>query len=48
LDIETAFLNGDLGEVIYMKNPKGYADIMILGVLRARLISVYGLVKAAR
>ena len=26
LDIKTAFLNGDLEEIIYMQQPKGYAE----------------------
>ena len=52
LDVETAFLNGDLQEEIYMHIPKGYAEIkggrppeeMALRLNK----SIYGLVQAAR
>ena len=51
-DVETAFLNGDLKETIYMKAPQGLMEVEKLeekgvGVLKLRK-SLYGLVQAAR
>jgi hypothetical protein len=45
-DVKTAFLNGDLDEVIYMKQPTGYED----GTNRVCMLkkSLYGLKQAPR
>jgi Reverse transcriptase (RNA-dependent DNA polymerase) len=52
LDIETAFLNGELVEEIYMKVPKEYAEVHGPGNAEGKALrlkeSMYGLVQAAR
>ena len=52
LDIETAFLNGDLVEEIYMKVPKGYIENYGSKGAEGKALklqkSIYGLVQAAR
>lgn len=47
LDVKTAFLNGDLEEVIYMKQPPGYAEGGPRTVCRLHK-SLYGLRQAPR
>jgi Reverse transcriptase (RNA-dependent DNA polymerase) len=51
LDIETAFLNGDLEEEIYMKLPQGFngedPDLSKIKALKLNK-SIYGLVQVAR
>ncbi len=47
LDIKTAFLNGDLEETIYIKQPEGYAEGGPSMVCRLRK-SLYGLKQASR
>ena len=46
LDVEVAFLNGDLEETIYMEMPKGIETDGTEAVLLQK--SMYGLVQAAR
>jgi Reverse transcriptase (RNA-dependent DNA polymerase) len=50
LDLETAFLHGELGKEMYLRKPKGYEEIFGNKedlCLRLKK-SVYGLVQAAR
>jgi Reverse transcriptase (RNA-dependent DNA polymerase) len=51
LDIETAFLNGNLVEEIYMKIPKGFAEVHDPGKAEREALQlqkpIYGLVQAA-
>ncbi|GBO43153.1 hypothetical protein AVEN_75761-1 [Araneus ventricosus] len=44
--VETAFLNGDLGEVVYMSQPQGYGDGT--GKVCKLNKSLYGLKQAPR
>ncbi len=49
-DVETAFLNGDLEETIFMKIPQGLAEVEEEGkeaILKLNM-PIYGLVQAAR
>jgi hypothetical protein len=52
LDVETAFLNGNLSEEIFMKIPDGYKMINKKKVTEGKVLkldkSIYGLVQAAR
>ena len=52
LDIETAFLNGDLTEEIFKKVPDGFNQIHGEGKVSGKILrlnkSIYGLVQAAR
>ena len=52
VDIDNAFLNGDLEHEIYMKIPEGYDEVMNPGVDKEDCLilqkAIYGLVQAAR
>ena len=52
VDIENAFLNGDLEHEIYMKIPEGYDEVINPGVDKEDCLilqkAIYGLVQAAR
>ena len=52
VDVETAFLYGDLDEEIYMKIPPGFAKYLGTEVEKEECLillkSIYGLVQAAR
>ena len=52
VDIENAFLNGDLEHEIYMKIPEGYDEVINPGVDKEYCLilqkAIYGLVQAAR
>ena len=51
IDVETAFLYGDLKEEIYMKTPKGLEEVVAEdydGHQVLLLKTIYGLVQAAR
>ena len=52
VDIDNAFLNGDLEHQIYMKVPEGYDEVISQDVDKEDCIimqkAIYGLVQAAR
>ena len=52
VDIENAFLNGDLEHEIYMKIPEGYDEVINPGVDKEDCLilqkAIYGLVQVAR
>ena len=52
VDIDNAFLNGDLEHEIYMKIPEGYDEVINQGVHKEHCLimqkAIYGLVQAAR
>ena len=52
VDIDNAFLNGDLEHEIYMKNPEGYDEVINHDVDKEDCLilhrAIYGLVQAAR
>ena len=52
VDIDNAFLNGDLEHEIYMKIPDGYDEVINPRVDREHYLifqkAIYGLVQAAR
>ena len=48
MDVKTAFLNGNLDEEIYMKQPKGYVDTKNPDYVCKLQKSLYGLKQAAR
>ena len=52
VDIDNAFLNGDLEHEIYMKNPEGYYEVINPRVDKEDCLilqkAIYGLVQAAR
>ena len=48
LDVKTTFLNKDLEEDIYMKQPEGFAEDGKEGLVRRLTKSLYGLKQAPR
>ena len=52
MDIDNAFLNGDLDHEIYMKIPEGYDEVINKDVDKEECLilqkAIYGLVQAAR
>ena len=52
VDIDNAFLNGDLEHEIYMKIPEGYDEVISKGVDKEDCLilqkAIYGLVQVAR
>ena len=48
MDVQTAFLQGELDEEIYMKQPEGYVDQEKPEYVRKLNKSIYGLKQAAR
>jgi hypothetical protein len=48
MDVKTAFLNGELDEVIYMKQPEGFIEAENENLVRKLKKSIYGLKQASR
>jgi hypothetical protein len=48
IDVKTTFLNGDLEEEIYIRQPKGFIEIGTKDLMCKLSKSIYGLKQASR